>query len=263
MWNGMWTPPKRAAMREAKRKGARTLAIVNVLGSSIAREADDVLYTWAGPEIAVATTKAFSAQLAAFYLIALYFAQQTGKLSKAALGEYIEALRGLPDMVETLLTREQDLQHYAALYFNQRDIFFVGRALDYALSMEGSLKLKEISYTHSEAVAAGELKHGTISLIEEGTLVIALVTQPHLQEKMVSNIREIKARGGVILSFATEGMDLVEAVSDHVFYLPATLPRLMPSVAIIPLQLFAYYVALMKGCDVDKPRNLAKSVTVE
>ena len=251
------------ALREAKRRGAHILSVVNVVGSAIANESEDVLYTWAGPEIAVATTKAYSTQLAVMYLIALHFARVRGTLSDAALSEAVAALEALPALVEEMLEKREQMQYLASLFFNLRDIFFIGRNIDYALCLEGSLKLKEISYIHSEAYAAGELKHGTISLIEPGTLVIALCTHAPLREKMVSNIREVKARGAVVIAFTDENDASVPAVADHVIALPSCAPLVLPSMPLIPLQLFAYYVALLKGCDIDKPRNLAKSVTVE
>ena len=252
-----------AALREAKKRGARILSIVNVVGSSIARESDDVLYTWAGPEIAVATTKAYSAQLAVCYLVALYMAQCKGALSTQDLADAIAALNALPDLAARMLQSQDQLKYLASLYFGCKDIFFIGRNVDWAIALEGSLKLKEISYIHSEAYAAGELKHGTISLVEPGTLVVALCTYGPLREKMVSNIREVKARGAIVLALAEEGQPQVEEAADHVVWLPKADPLLAPSLAVIPLQLFAYYVALLKGCDIDKPRNLAKSVTVE
>ena len=251
------------ALREAKQRGAHILSVVNVVGSAIANESEDVLYTWAGPEIAVATTKAYSTQLAVMYLIALHFARVRGTLSDAALSEAVAALEALPALVEEMLGKREQMQYLASLFFNLRDIFFIGRNIDYALCLEGSLKLKEISYIHSEAYAAGELKHGTISLIEPGTLVVALCTHAPLREKMVSNIREVKARGAVVIAFTDENDASVPAVADHVIALPSCAPLVLPSMPLIPLQLFAYYVALLKGCDIDKPRNLAKSVTVE
>lgn len=251
------------ALREAKRRGSKVLSIVNVVGSSIANESQDVIYTWAGPEIAVATTKAYSAQLAVCYLVALYMAQCKGALSPQALADAIAALNALPELATHMLQSQDQLKYLASLYFGCKDIFFIGRNVDWAIALEGSLKLKEISYIHSEAYAAGELKHGTISLVEPGTLVVALCTYGPLREKMVSNIREVKARGAIVLALAEEGQPQVEEAADHVVWLPKADPLLAPSLAVIPLQLFAYYVALLKGCDIDKPRNLAKSVTVE
>ena len=251
------------ALREAKSRGSKVLSIVNVVGSSIANESQDVIYTWAGPEIAVATTKAYSAQLAVCYLVALYMAQCKGTLSPQALADAIAALNALPELAAHMLQSQDQLKYLASLYFGCKDIFFIGRNVDWAIALEGSLKLKEISYIHSEAYAAGELKHGTISLVEPGTLVVALCTYGPLREKMVSNIREVKARGAIVLALAEEGQPQVAEAADHVVWLPKADPLLAPSLAVIPLQLFAYYVALLKGCDIDKPRNLAKSVTVE
>lgn len=252
-----------AALREAKERGIVTLGIVNVVGSSIAREADKVMYTWAGPEISVATTKAYSAQLMALYLLAAYFAHERGSLQEDQIASFIQDLKMLPDQVEVLLANKEKIQKFANRYIGAKDIFFMGRGIDYAISMEGSLKLKEISYIHSEAYAAGELKHGTISLVEEGTLVAAVLTQENLYKKMFSNIVEVKTRGAFVLAVTNEENKDIEKVADYVLYIPRTNPYLTNSLAIIPLQLFGYYVALGKGCDVDKPRNLAKSVTVE
>lgn len=252
-----------AALRESKEKGFQVLGIVNVVGSSIAREADACLYTWAGPEIAVATTKAYSAQLAALYLLAMKLAKVRGLLSERAFEGLLADLKCLPDQIELLLGQKQKIQRFANRYLGARDIFFIGRGIDYAISLEGSLKLKEISYVHSEAYAAGELKHGTISLIEDGTLVVAVSTQPELYQKMISNIVEVKARGAFVMAVTNEENKAVEKASDYVVYIPQTNPYFTNSLAIIPLQLFAYYVAVGRGCDVDKPRNLAKSVTVE
>lgn len=255
-----------AALREAKRLGARTLAIVNVVGSAIAKAADDVLYTWAGPEIAVATTKAFSAQLSVMYLLAMYIARQTGAVSEAFCEEVIQGLRELPAAVERVLTPENEarLQYYASQYFNRHDAFFIGRNIDSCACLEGSLKLKEIAYLHSEAYPAGELKHGPISLIEDGTLVVALATVEELFDKTMANVKEVKARGAKVLGVTIEplGTEMKKFV-DGSFLVPRIHPLLQPSLTILPLQLFAYYVALARGCDVDKPRNLAKSVTVE
>lgn len=252
-----------AALREAKKRGFKVLGIVNVVGSSIAREADACLYTWAGPEIAVATTKAYSAQLTALYMLAMKFARVRGLLDDTQYKELLSDLKCLPDQIELLLGQKEKVQHFANRYVGARDIFFIGRGIDYAISLEGSLKLKEISYIHSEAYAAGELKHGTISLIEDGTLVVALSTQPELFQKTISNIVEVKARGAFVMAVTNEGNREIERVSDYVLYIPQTNPYFANSLAIIPLQLFAYYVAVGRGCDVDKPRNLAKSVTVE
>ncbi len=255
------------ALREAKERGAHVLSIVNVVGSSIAVESEDVLYTWAGPEIAVATTKAYSTQLALMNLIALYMAQVRGLIGEDALSSALKELAALPGLMEGMLHQAEELQYLASLCFNQKDIFFIGRNLDYALALEGSLKLKEISYIHSEAYAAGELKHGTISLIEPGTVVVALCTHEPLFDKMLSNIREVKARGAKVI--ALSGRPMPEDAQkpgngpDAVIPLPPCGPLAAPNGSIIPMQLFAYYVALLKGCDIDKPRNLAKSVTVE
>lgn len=252
-----------AALRESKARGAKVLGIVNVVGSSIAREADNVMYTWAGPEIAVATTKAYSCQLIALYLLAMKFAKVRGKITDAELKSYIEDLKRIPDQVELLLNNKNRIQKFANRYLAARDVFFIGRGIDYAISMEGSLKLKEISYIHSEAYAAGELKHGTISLIEEGTLVAAVLTQEDLYQKMISNMREVSTRGAFVLAVTNEGNDEVERAADYVIYIPKTNRYFTNSLAIIPLQLFGYYISVGRGCDVDKPRNLAKSVTVE
>ena len=252
-----------AAMREARQKGFQVLGIVNVVGSSIAREAEHVMYTWAGPEIAVATTKAYSAQLIAFYLLAVKFASVRQTIDDATYRLLLRDLRRLPDQIELLLNSKEKIQHFANRYIGARDVFFIGRGIDYAISLEGSLKLKEISYIHSEAYAAGELKHGTISLIEEGTLVAAVSTQPTLYQKTISNMVEVKARGAFLLAVTNVGNREIEKVSDYTIYIPETNPFFTNTLAIIPLQLFGYYVAVGKGCDVDKPRNLAKSVTVE
>lgn len=252
-----------AALREAKKKGCKVLGIVNVVGSSIAREADNVLYTWAGPEIAVATTKAYSCQLTALYLLAMRFAYARGAISESELAEMIEDLKKLPAQVEMLLSHKDRIQKFANRYLAARSIFFIGRGIDYAISLEGSLKLKEVSYIHSEAYAAGELKHGTISLIEEGTLVTAVLTQEDLYKKMLSNMEEVKTRGAFVMAVTNEGNLDVEKAADYVVYIPETNRFFTDSLAIVPLQLFGYYVAVGRGCDVDKPRNLAKSVTVE
>lgn len=251
------------ALREAKKKGAKILSVVNVVGSSIARESDNVLYTWAGPEIAVASTKAYNTQLAALYLIALDFAYKKGNVDEEAYSKVIEGLKELPGAIEKVLANKENIQKFASRHYNAKSIFFIGRGLDYALSMEGSLKLKEISYIHSEAYAGGELKHGTIALIEEGTLVVCPMTQDYLLEKMVSNIKEVKARGAVVMAITQEKNREVEKVADMVISIPDVNPMLAPVAAVTPMQLFAYYMAVLKGCDVDKPRNLAKSVTVE
>lgn len=252
-----------AALREAKKAGARVLAIVNVVGSSIAREADHVMYTWAGPEISVATTKAYSAQLIAEYLLAIRTAEVRGTVTQEEVRAMIDDLRRIPEQIELLLGHKEKLQRFANRYIAAKNVFFIGRGIDYAISLEGSLKLKEISYIHSEAYAAGELKHGTISLIEEGTLVAAVLTQPELFQKTISNMLEVKTRGAFLLAVTTVGNTEVEKAADYVIYIPETNKYFTNSLAVIPLQLFGYYVALGKGCDVDKPRNLAKSVTVE
>ena len=243
--------------------GAYTLSIVNVVGSTIANESDDVIYTWAGPEIAVATTKAYSTQLAVVYLLTIYLADLLGRLTPEQYAEYVKELEALPEKMESILQNRANIQYLASQFFNVRDVFFIGRNLDYAMSLEGSLKLKEISYIHSDAYAAGELKHGTISLVEDGTLVVALATQKSLFEKMMSNMKEVKARGAVVLGVTTQEQTQIEKEADYVFYIPDACPMMLPSLSVVPLQLFAYYVSSMKGCDIDKPRNLAKSVTVE
>ncbi len=252
-----------AALREAQRRGVKVLGIVNVVGSSIAREADSVLYTWAGPEIAVATTKAYSTQLAALYLLAIYLGKKRGKLEESVYNEMIQELQDLPDKIQSLLGDKERIQWFASKFAASHDIFFIGRGVDYATCMEGSLKLKEISYIHSEAYAAGELKHGTISLVEDGILVASVLTQPQLYEKTVSNMVEVKARGAYVMALTNSGNYDVEDVANFTVYIPKTNPWFTTSLAVIPLQLFAYYVSLARGLDVDKPRNLAKSVTVE
>ncbi len=252
-----------AAMRQAQAEGAFTLAIVNVVSSSIARQADGVLYTWAGPEIAVATTKGYSAQLAALYLVAAKLALARGLMDEAEERSFCEALLELPESIHKMLEDVGTVQYLASKYTNRSSVFYLGRGLDYAAALEASLKLKEISYVHSEAYAAGELKHGTISLIEDGTLVVALATQKRLFEKTVSNIREVTARGAEVILVTTEDFDGDVSACRCVIRLPACLERFAASLSIIPLQLFAYYVAVERSCDVDKPRNLAKSVTVE
>ena len=253
-----------AALREARRLGAKILSIVNVVGSSIARESDDVLYTWAGPEIAVATTKAYSTQLVLLDMLGVYFAKVCGSIGDAEYEEIVEELLALPVKMEVVLEDIDEIKYLASRYFNHNSIFFIGRNLDYALGLEGSLKLKEISYIHSEAYASGELKHGTISLIEDGTLVVALGTYKPLFEKTLSNIIEVKARGADIVALTAESKAAdMRKTAENVLSVPDTHVILQPSLGVIPLQLFAYYVALHKGCDIDKPRNLAKSVTVE
>ncbi len=253
-----------AAMREIKSLGARVLSVVNVVGSTIAREADDVIYTWAGPEIAVATTKAFSTQMAVMAALAIYMADQRGTITPERYAALVSELERLPEKVARVLEEQSEIQHFASRFFNHSSIFFIGRNLDYATGMEGSLKLKEISYIHSEAYASGELKHGTISLIEPGTLVIALGTYAPLFDKAMSNVVEVKSRGASVLALTTEsGREQMASRVDALMTIPDTEDPFLPSLGVIPLQLFAYYVALQRGCDIDKPRNLAKSVTVE
>ena len=252
-----------AALREAKAKGLKTMGIVNVVGSSIAREADRVFYTLAGPEIAVATTKAYSAQLIACDTLAVQFGKVRGKLTEEQYGELIAKLRLLPEKMSRLLEEKERIQWFAAKFASAKDVFFVGRGIDYAIGLEGSLKMKEISYIHSEAYAAGELKHGTISLIEDGTLVIGLLTQQDLYEKTISNMVECKSRGAYLMGLTTYGNYGVEDTADFTVYLPKTDEHFAASLAVIPLQLLGYYLSVARGLDVDKPRNLAKSVTVE
>ena len=252
-----------AALREAKAKGVRTLGIVNVIGASIAREADNVFYTLAGPEISVATTKAYSTQLIASYLLAIQFAKVREEITQEQYDGMIAELQTLPEKIQKIINDKERLQWFASKQVNAKDIFFIGRGIDYAISMEGSLKMKEISYIHSEAYAAGELKHGTISLIEDGTLVIGCLTQPNLYEKTVSNMVECKSRGAYLMGLTTYGNYNIEDTADFVTYIPKTDPHFATSLAVIPLQLMGYYVSVAKGLDVDKPRNLAKSVTVE
>lgn len=252
-----------AALREAKRKGARILSIVNVVGSSVTRESDDVLYTWAGPEIGVASTKAYTTQLVAFYLIALYMGRITGKLTEDRYHEILTELKGMDQKVEEVLKKADICKKMADRQKDNTSVFFMGRGVDVDTSFEGSLKYKEISYINSVAIAAGELKHGTIALIEEGTLVMALATQKRLFEKMCSNMQEVKARGAYVVAIAQEGHTDIEKFASEVFYIPKTMDDLAPLLSVIPLQLLAYYVSAARGNDVDKPRNLAKSVTVE
>ena len=253
-----------AALREAKARGARVVSIVNVVGSSIARESDDVIYTWAGPEIAVATTKAYSTQLAVIDMLAIYLADTLGRLDAPEYQRLVEELLLLPEKIETVLSDREKIQFFASRYFNHDSVFFIGRNLDYALGLEGSLKLKEISYIHSEAYASGELKHGTISLIEDGTLVVALGLYGPLFEKAMSNVVEVKARGASVLALTTESRKAeMEKHVDALLTVPDTELMFLPSLGVVSLQLFAYYIALQRGCDIDKPRNLAKSVTVE
>ncbi|GAB6103262.1 glutamine--fructose-6-phosphate transaminase (isomerizing) [Blautia glucerasea] len=252
-----------AALREAKELGVRTVGIINVVGSSIAREADHVFYTLAGPEISVATTKAYSTQLMAVYALALQFALVREKITEEQYEKYIAELQTIPEKIQKILEDKERLQWFAAKQANARDVFFIGRGIDYAISMEGSLKMKEVSYIHSEAYAAGELKHGTISLIEDGTLVIGVLTQPELYEKTVSNMVECKSRGAYLMGLTSFGNYNIEETADFTVYIPRTDPHFTTSLAVIPLQLIGYYVSVARGLDVDKPRNLAKSVTVE
>jgi len=252
-----------AAMREAKKRGAKIAAVVNVVGSTISREADAVLYTHAGPEIAVASTKAYNTQLMAIYMIALELGRLSGNLAPEEYKRYVEGLKDVPQQMNTVLQTKDQLARFASRHFTQNSVFFIGRGLDYVLSMEASLKLKEISYIHSEAYAAGELKHGTIALIEDGTLVVAIAMQRRLFDKTVSNIKEVKARGAKVLAVCFEGDDMPSDIADEVISLPDTDDIFAPLLAVTPMQLFAYYMTVEKGFDVDKPRNLAKSVTVE
>ena len=252
-----------AALREAQERGAKVVGVVNVVGSSIAREADSCIYTWAGPEISVATTKAYSTQMVVLYMIGMVLAQARGQIDQARYEELLEQLQTIPDKIETILNEKERIQWFAHKYAAAQDIFFIGRGIDYAACMEGSLKLKEISYIHSEAYAAGELKHGTISLIEDNVLVVALATQKELYGKTVSNIVEVKSRGAYVFGITAYGSYTMEDVADFTVYVPRTDDLFMTSLTVIPMQLFAYYVSVAKGLDVDKPRNLAKSVTVE
>ncbi|OPX84147.1 MAG: Glutamine--fructose-6-phosphate aminotransferase (isomerizing) [Pelotomaculum sp. PtaB.Bin104] len=252
-----------AAMREAKRLRAKVIAVTNVVGSSVSREADGVIYTWAGPEIAVASTKAYTTQLEAMYLFALYLAEQRGTVEPGEIRKIILEMKKLAAKSQTILENTVEIRDFAREFAGCKDVFFIGRGLDYSVAMEGSLKLKEISYIHAEAYAAGELKHGTLALIEEQMPVVALATQENLFDKMVSNIQEVNARGANVIAFAMEGLKDVEKVADKVIYIPKTHPVLAPVLTVIPLQLLAYHTAVERGCDVDKPRNLAKSVTVE
>ena len=252
-----------AALREAKKKGARVLSVVNVVGSSVARESDDVFYTWAGPEIAVASTKAYTTQLVCMYMIGLYMGRKKGTLSDEVYRKYIEELTAVPDKLTSLLKQEKKIEALAKKLYRRNQVFFIGRGCDSAVSYEGSLKLKEISYINSFAIAAGELKHGTIALIEQDTLVIALATQDRLFEKMLSNIQEVKARGAFVVGIAKENNIDIEAQSEAVIYIPECMDEITPLLSIVPLQILAYYIAKLRGCDIDKPKNLAKSVTVE
>lgn len=253
-----------AALREAKRKGSKVLSIVNVMGSSIARESDYVLYTWAGPEIAVATTKAYTTQMVLLLMLGVCMAEQLNRIERQEYVDIVRGLQELPEKIGVVLNNLDLYQKAASRYFNHNSVFYIGRNLDYALGLEGSLKLKEISYIHSESYAAGELKHGTISLIEQGTLVVALASYEPLAEKMLSNIVEVRSRGAEVLAMTTEQTEgLIQGQASEVFAIPRIHPLLQPVLGVIPLQLFAYYIALNRGCDIDKPRNLAKSVTVE
>ncbi|WP_101773706.1 glutamine--fructose-6-phosphate transaminase (isomerizing) [Peptostreptococcus faecalis] len=252
-----------AALRNAKEKGARVLSVTNVVGSSIARESDDVFYTWAGPEISVASTKAYTTQIVSLYMIALDFAIKAGTIDKETYKNIIDNMLKLPECVQSVLDKSESIKDIAKSMINKNNAFYLGRGADFSLSQEGALKLKEISYIHAEAFAAGELKHGTIALIEEGTPVVAVSTQDTLLEKMVSNVQEVKARGAFVISIAKEGNNLIEGVSDRVIYIPKISDFLAPVVAVVPMQILAYHVSALKGLDVDKPRNLAKSVTVE
>ena len=252
-----------AALRAAKENGIRTLALVNVIGSTIAREADNVMYTLAGPEIAVATTKAYSSQIAALYTIALELAKAKGEINKRDYRYYVKELMALPDKMEKVLENKERIQWFAAKYANAHDIFYIGRGLDYAISLEGSLKMKEICYIHSEAYAAGEMKHGTISLIEDGILVIGVLTQDQLIEKTLSNMEECKSRGAYLMGVTTDGNYDIEDSVNFTIYVPRADVHFLGSLAVIPLQLLGYYTSVARGLDVDKPRNLAKSVTVE
>ena len=252
-----------AALREAKRKGARILSVVNVVGSSVARESDDVFYTWAGPEIAVASTKAYTTQLTCMYLLGLYMGLERGTITEEFYRDFIGELSVIPEKLEGYLKKTGEIEALAKILYNRDQVFFIGRGLDSAIAYEGSLKLKEISYINSFAIAAGELKHGTIALMEPGTLVLALATQDFLYEKMISNIQEIKARGAHVLSIAKEGNRAIETQSNEVIYIPPCRDELTPLLSVVPLQLFSYFVAKERGCNIDKPKNLAKSVTVE
>ena len=252
-----------AVLRDGKKQGARVLAITNVVGSSVSREAHDVIYTLAGPEIAVASTKAYVTQLVAFYILGLYFASLKETVSEEYVEEIKKELLAIPEKIEAVLENQEGVKKYAAENYEQRDIYFLGRGVDYAVALEGSLKLKEISYIHCDAYAGGELKHGPIALIDKGTAVITLLTQEALKDKMISNVREVSTRGGNIFAIANQGDEIAKTVAEEVVYIPKTVDLLTPLVSVVPLQLLSYYVAKNKGCDVDKPRNLAKSVTVE
>ena len=252
-----------AALREAKRKGARVLSIVNVVGSSVARESDDVFYTWAGPEIAVASTKAYTTQLVCLYLLALYMGRQRGIVDDDTLSRVVSELEALPDKIEYILTKEKDIENIARKIYKNNNVFYIGRGLDCAVAYEGSLKLKEISYINSFAIAAGELKHGTIALMEPGTLVISLATQEKLYEKMISNIVEVQARGAFILGISKVNTKEIEKHADEVIYIPHCIDEVVPVLSVIPLQILAYHIARLRGCNIVKPKNLAQSVSVE
>jgi len=252
-----------AALREAKQRGCHVLAVTNVVGSSVAREADDVIYTWAGPEIAVASTKAYTTQVLVMYLLGLQFAKVRGAITPEQTAAIVAALKRVPEQIEQILKQKEQIEELAQQYYQSQDIFFLGRGLDYAVALEGALKLKEISYIHAEAYAAGELKHGTLALIEEGVPVIALATQDDLLEKLMSNVKEVKAREGTVIGLCLGKCALAEETCDHVITLPEAPSFVAPLLSVVPLQLFAYYMAAARGCDIDKPRNLAKSVTVE
>lgn len=252
-----------AALREAKRKGARVMSIVNVVGSSVARESDDVFYTWAGPEIAVASTKAYTTQIMCLYLLALYMGKSTGYISEEYYADCIKDLKAIPELLKNTLNCESQICDLAKELYKKENVFFIGRGTDASVAYEGALKLKEISYINAFAIAAGELKHGTIALIEKGTLVVALATQEKLQEKMLANVQEVKARGAHVLAIAKEGDENIKKQADEVIYVPHCRDELTPIISVVPLQLLAYYIAKERGCDIDKPKNLAKSVTVE
>lgn len=252
-----------AALREAKRRGARVLSVVNVVGSSVARESDDVFYTWAGPEIAVASTKAYTTQMICMYLIGLYMGRTAGRISDDLYKMYMEELSEIPDKIEKVLKQEEEIKKIAKEIYSKESVFFIGRGLDVGVSYEGSLKLKEISYINSFAIAAGELKHGTIALMEKGTIVVALATQDNLYDKLLSNIEEVQARGAYVIGIAKDDNKKIEEKANRVIYIPKCKDEVSPLLAVIPLQILSYYIAYFRGCDIDKPKNLAKSVTVE
>ncbi len=252
-----------AALREARKRGCRVLAVTNVVGSSVAREADEVIYTWAGPEIAVASTKAYTTQVLVMYLLGLLLAEERGTITPEQTSACVQALKEIPGQIQAILDQKAQIEELASRYYTCQDLFFLGRGLDYAVALEGALKLKEISYIHAEAYAAGELKHGTLALITEGVPVVALATQESLLEKLISNVKEVKAREGTVIGLCLGKNELVEDACDHVISLPEAPSLVAPLLSVVPLQLFAYYMAAARGCDIDKPRNLAKSVTVE